>query len=113
MCHFALIPVPLTVPRKPEMIQLPRYSGAKRTILFLGFYIWSDLTLPRNPSADSQGHMPIDGSTKRTELYYYIGQSVLSAEIGIVGHDPEATEVRERCVKKHRVLMSRKNREGE
>lgn len=49
---------------------------------------------------------------KEPEHYYYLKQSVLSAEIGVAGYDPEATEVRGRSVKKPGVLMSRKKEEG-
>lgn len=30
---------------------------------------------------------------------FYLEQPVLTAELGVVGHDPEATEVREMCEK--------------
>lgn len=49
---------------------------------------------------------------QRVPEHYYLEQSVLTVELGVVGRDPEATEVRERCVKKPGVLMSRKKREG-
>lgn len=45
MCQFSLMPVPLTVPRKPEMIQFPRYSGAKKGYSFtrILYLVWFNL----------------------------------------------------------------------
>lgn len=43
----------------------------QKGLFFLGFYIWSDLTLPRSPSADSRGPMSIDGPTKSTRALLF------------------------------------------